>query len=208
MTYSFLGETIDLGVMASHEGNNLQAVIVACQVGTLNARVRVVISNNSLSRALRRAEKYDIPAIHLSSVTHPNKNALDRAIMSTMIRHRVQLVVLAGYMRKLGESMVKAYPNRIINSHPSLLPLHGGSGMYGDLVHEEVISEGDRESGITIHVVDEEYDNGPVVAQVRVLVNVEDTIDSLRNRIQSREHDFWIDTLIKIQSGEIDLDKL
>ena len=208
MTYSFLGETIDLGVMASHEGNNLQAVIDACQDGTLNARVRVVISNNSLSRALRRAEKCDIPAIHLSSVTHPNKNALDRAIMSTMIRHRVQLVVLAGYMRKLGESMVKAYPNRIINSHPSLLPLHGGSGMYGDLVHEEVISEGDRESGITIHVVDEEYDNGPVVAQVRVLVNTEDTIDSLRNRIQSREHDFWIDTLIKIQSGEIDLDKL
>ena len=104
--------------------------------------------------------------------------------------------------------MVQAYPNRIINSHPSLLPLHGGSGMYGDLVHEEVITQRDRESGITIHIVDEEYDHGPVVSQVRVLVNAEDTIDSLRNRIQSREHGLWIETLNKIQSGKIDLDKL
>ena len=208
MTYSFMGETIDLGVMVSHGGSNLQAIIDACQNGTLDARVRVVISNNSLSKALRRARKSDIPAIHLSSVTHPDKNELDKAITSTMVHNKVQLVVLAGYMRKLGETMLQAYPNRIINSHPSLLPLHGGFSMYGDLVHEEVITQRDRESGITIHIVDEEYDHGPVVSQVRVLVNAEDSIDSLRDRIQSKEHGFWIETLNKIQSGEIDLDKL
>lgn len=208
MTNSFMGGTIDLGVMASHGGSNLQAIIDACQNGILDARVRVVISNNSLSKALRRAKKCDIPAIHLSSITHPDKSELDKAITSTMVHHKVQLVVLAGYMRKLGESMVQAYPNRIINSHPSLLPLHGGSGMYGDLVHEEVIAQRDRQSGITIHIVDEEYDHGPVVSQVRVLVDRDDSIDSLRNRIQSREHGFWIETLNKIQSGEIDLDKL
>ena len=123
-----------------------------------------------------------------------------------MNTHNVDLVVLAGYMKKIGLPLIEYFPNRIINSHPALLPDYGGEGMYGDLVHSAVIRAGETESGVTIHIVDHLYDHGPIIAQARVPVDPQESVDSLREKIQKREHSFWVETIEKIRIGEIDLD--
>ncbi len=197
-----------LGILASHGGTNLQAIIDACKSGRLDAEVRVVISNNSGSMALERAKREGIPQRHLSGKTHPDPAALDLAIRDTLESHGVELVILAGYMKKLGHATLSRYLGRILNSHPALLPKFGGKGMYGSHVHEAVIAAGERVTGVTIHHVDEEYDHGPTVAQCEVPVLDGDTVESLTERVQRREHEFWIETLQRIARGEIELDKL
>ena len=194
--------------MTSHGGTNLQAIINACSNGSIYGKVAVVVSNNSNSRSLKRAHKAEIEAVHLSSHTHSNAKDLDLAIRDAMLIRRVDLVILAGYMKRLGKWLLESFPNRVINSHPSLLPLHGGRGMYGDKVHESVLKARDYESGITIHLVDSEYDHGYVVSQTKVRVSPGETVNSLRNKIQNKEHSFWISTIERIRTGEIDLDEI
>lgn len=195
---------MNLGFLASGRGSNLQAVIEACKSGRLRATPRVVISNNSASGALERARQEGIPAYHLSSHTHGE--GLDEAILRTLQRHEVELVVLVGYMKKLGPRTLAAYRNRIVNIHPALLPKFGGQGMYGMNVHKAVIEAGERESGATIHLVDEEYDHGAILAQTRVPVLPDDTPQTLAQRVLEREHGFLVETLGKIINGEIRLD--
>jgi phosphoribosylglycinamide formyltransferase-1 len=202
------GTFIRLGVMASHGGTNLQAILDACSSGIIYGEVAVVISNNSNSYALERARKVGIEAIHLSSHTHSNPEELDMAIRDVMIKHKVDLVILAGYMKRLGKWILESFPNKVINSHPSLLPLHGGRGMYGDRVHDSVLKSGDKETGITIHLVDLEYDHGSIVSQTKVCVSPGDSVSSLRNRIQKEEHSFWIRTIERIRKREIDLGEI
>ena len=129
---------LPIGVLASHGGTNLQAIIDACADGSLHADIRVVISNNSRSLALERARRANIPTAHLSAVTHPDPAHLDTAIADTLSAHGVELVALAGYMRKLGPRTLSRYRNRILNVHPALLPKFGGRGMYGERVHAAV----------------------------------------------------------------------
>jgi phosphoribosylglycinamide formyltransferase-1 len=195
---------VNLGFLASGRGSNLQAVIDACKSGRLRATPRVVISNNSDSGALERARREGIPAYHLSSHTHGE--GLDEAILETLRRHGVELVVLAGYMKKLGPRTLVAYRNRIVNIHPALLPKFGGQGMYGMNVHRAVIAAGERESGATVHLVDEEYDHGAILAQTCVPVLPDDTPETLARRVLEREHTFLVETLDQIIRGEIRLD--
>ncbi|CAI8039599.1 Phosphoribosylaminoimidazole-succinocarboxamide synthase [Geodia barretti] len=158
------------GVLASAGGTNLQAILDRSASGRLPARVGVVIGNNSRSGALARARLSGIPAFHLSGVTHPRPGALDRAITETLRSHGVDLLVLAGYMKKLGPVTLENYKDRIVNIHPALLPAFGGKGMYGHRVHEAVVRSGVEVSGATVHLVDGEYDTGPVILQRRVRV--------------------------------------
>ena len=201
-------ESISLGILASHGGTNLQAIIDACETGSIDAHVAVVVSNNSKSYSLQRARSSGIPAFHLSSQTHSKKKDLDLAIAGILKKYKVDLIILAGYMKRIGPSVLKAFHNRVINSHPALLPKYGGKGMYGDRVHEAVVKDKSEESGITIHLVDEEYDNGAIINQKIVAVDPFGGVDSVRDEIQRHEHIFWIETLNKIQKKEIDLDKL
>ena len=201
-------EELRLGFLSSHGGTNMQAIIEACQDGRLNARLCVAISNNSRSTALERAEHAGVPAYHLSGKTHADADELDRAILGTLERYVVNLVVLAGYMKLLGPKTVSRYRGRILNIHPALLPKYGGRGMYGAAVHEAVLAAGVQFSGSTIHLVDEEFDHGPIVAQRRVPVAVDDTVESLSDRVRISEHQLYVDTLRKIERGEIDLDKI
>ena len=194
-----------LGVLASHTGTNLQSILDACRTGSLDAEVRVVISNNSRALALERARVAGIPAIHLSNVTHPAPDALDAAIEQTLKCHRVEVVALAGYMKKLGPRTLAAYRSRVLNVHPALLPKFGGQGMYGDRVHAAVLASGDRVTGVSVHLVDEEYDRGPVVSQVEVPVLPDDTPETLAARVLAQEHTLYPKTLQRIASGEIDL---
>lgn len=201
-------EKLALGVLASHGGTNLQAIIDSCRSGAIDAEVRVVISNNSRSMALERARRAGIPTTHLSSATHPDHDRLDEAIAETLQRHRVQVVALAGYMKMLGPRTLDAYRNRILNVHPALLPKFGGQGMYGERVHEAVLASGDSVSGVTVHLVDEEYDRGPVVAQTKVPVLPGDTPETLAARVLEQEHILYPETIQRIATGEVVLDEL
>ena len=186
----------------------MQAVIDACKRGDLDAKARAVISNNSESEALARARRESIPAYHLSTKTCNDAGQLDREILSVLQKHEVQLVVLAGYMKQLGEKTLGAFEGRVINIHPALLPKYGGVGMYGMNVHEAVIAAGDRETGVTIHVVDREYDHGKIIAQCRVPVLAGDTAETLAGRVLEREHTFLVETLKRIIDKEIILPSL
>lgn len=194
-----------LAFFASHRGTNMQAVLDACKAGTLAAQPCVVISNNSDAEALIRAKQEGIPHYHLSVKTHPEPGQLDSEILATLKRHAVDLVVLAGYMRKLGPETLSAFQGRIINIHPALLPKYGGPGMYGAHVHEAVLAAGEQETGITIHLVDEEYDHGVILAQRRVSVLPGDTVATLAARVLAQEHLFLVETLNQIISGELRL---
>ena len=193
----------NLGFLASHNGSNMQAVIDACNEGRLKAKPAVVISNNGDSIALVRAGKEGIPGYHLSSKTHPAPEELDAAILRALVANQADLVILAGYMRKLGAQTLQHFKGRIINIHPALLPKFGGDGMYGIHVHEAVLASGDSETGVSIHLVDEHYDTGTIIAQCRLPVLPDDTVESLAARVLEREHSFLVETIGKIIRGEI-----
>lgn len=190
-----------LGVMASGAGTTLQAVLDARARGELAADVVIVISNNGSSGALARARAAGVPTRHLSSATHPDPMALDRAIRDALREHAVDLVLLAGYMKKLGPETLAAFDGRIINTHPALLPSFGGQGMFGMRVHEAVIRAGVPRTGVTIHWVEAEYDTGPVIAQAELDVLPGDTPESLASRVQSLERAFLVNVLAEFASG-------
>ncbi|MEQ8735189.1 MAG: phosphoribosylglycinamide formyltransferase [Rhodospirillaceae bacterium] len=197
-----------LGFFVSHRGSNMRAVVSACVHGTLQADPVLLISNNRNSPALAWAAEKALPHIHLSPKTEGSEDALDNAHLSALKEARVDLIILAGYMRKIGPKVLSAYHNRIVNIHPSLLPKYGGQGMYGGKVHEAVIAAGERESGITVHLVDGAYDTGAIVDQTKVPVFSDDTAEDLAARVLAKEHKFLSETLVRIVAGEIDLDAL
>ena len=198
---------MNIAILASHFGSTLQALLDAYHDGSLSVTPRLVISNNSGSEALRRAERAGIAAVHLSTSTHPGPGELDRAIVETLQAHDIELVVLAGYMKKLGSRVLERYSGRIVNTHPALLPKFGGKGMYGLRVHEAVLAAGEAESGATIHLVDEEYDTGPVIAQVHVPVLPSDDAKALAERVQHMEKQLLVETLDALGRGELTLSR-
>jgi phosphoribosylglycinamide formyltransferase-1 len=194
--------TMNIGVLASHEGTTLQAVLDACAAGRIAARVSVVISNNADSGALRRARAAGVAAVHLSSRTHPQPSELDEAIRAVLVTNACELVLLAGYMKLLGARTLGAFAGRILNTHPALLPKHGGRGLYGMHVHRAVLAAGERESGASVHLVDRDYDTGPVLAQTRVPVEPGDSPETLAARVQSAERELLVGVLADLASGK------
>ena len=194
---------MNIGVLASHEGTTLQAVLDACANGRIAGRVALVISNNGTSGALTRALSASVPAVHLSAKTHPDPADLDTAIRDALLAAEVSVVFLAGYMKKLGPAALTTFAGRVVNTHPALLPRFGGPGMYGDRVFEAVLAAGETESGISMHIVTSEYDDGPVIAQCRVPVLPGDSVVTLKDRIRARERDFVVETLAAVANGDI-----
>ena len=194
-----------IGVLASHEGTTLQAIIDACAAGALAAKVVTVISNNRDAGALHRARVAGIRVHHLSSRTHSEAEALDAAICQALVEDEADVVVLAGYMKKLGPQTLVRFRGRVLNTHPALLPKFGGKGMYGVRVHEAVLAAGEAQSGASVHLVDEDYDTGPVIAQAEVAVLEGDTPDRLGARVQERERALLVDVLARIADGRISL---
>lgn len=194
-----------LGFLCSHNGSGMQAVVRACREGRLAAEPAVVISNNPGSGALTFAASEGLPHALLNARRHPEPGALDAAIADTLRAHGAELVVMSGYMKKLGPAVLGAYAGRIVNIHPALLPKYGGQGMFGLHVHEAVLAAGDAQTGVTIHLVDADYDTGPILAQASVPVLPGDTPESLRERVLPRELTLLVETLQRIASGEIRL---
>jgi phosphoribosylglycinamide formyltransferase-1 len=168
--------------------------------------VGVVISNNSQSGAIKRAQKMGMPTCHLSRATHPDPEALDRAMTQSLCDHGVDLVVLAGYMKKLGPGLLQTFENRVVNVHPSLLPAFGGQGMFGYHVHKAVLDSGCAVTGVTVHLVDEVYDHGEIIAQQVVPVIKGDTPEMLAQRVLKMEHRLYPSVVRLMAEGRIRID--
>jgi phosphoribosylglycinamide formyltransferase 1 len=192
---------MNISVLASHEGTTLQAVLDACLGHALPARVGLVISNNSESGALARAKAAGVPTCHISGKTHPNPIEHDRQLCARLQTANTDVVLLAGFMKKLGPQTLRAYAGRIINTHPALLPRFGGPGMFGVHVHRAVIAAGDLVSGASVHVVEDDYDTGQILAQRSVEVMTDDTPDTLAARVQDAERRLVVDVLREFAVG-------
>jgi len=192
-----------LGFLASGNGSSARAIVAAIRSGDLEAEAGLLVSNNKGAAALAFAAEAGVPAICIPTQADPQ--AADARLAEAMAAHGVQLIVLSGYLRQLGPATLARYAGRILNIHPGPLPAFGGHGMYGRRVHEAVIAAGVAESGIAIHLVDEEYDRGPVIARRAVAVAAGDTPESLEARVTALEPGFYVETLQAIAVGAIQL---
>ena len=175
---------LKLAVLVSGGGTNLQAVMDAMDAGTItNAQISVVISNNPNAYALERAKNHGIEAVCISPKNFPDRENFNQALLAKIQSYGVDLVVLAGCLVVIPEIMVKAYPNRIINIHPALIPSFCGTGYYGLKVQEGVLARGVKVTGATVHFVDEGTDTGPIILQKAVEVKEGDTPKILQQRV-------------------------
>ncbi len=182
---------MNIAVFASGRGSNFQAILNAIDNGVLPARVSLLVSNKAEAGAFEIARKHNIAAIHLSQHQFPSEDAYVGNMLDLLDRHSVELIALAGYLKRVPTPVVRKFRNKILNVHPALLPLFGGAGMYGRHVHEAVITSGVKVSGASVHVVDEEYDRGPIVLQKTVDVLENDTPESLAERVLKVEHEIY-----------------
>jgi phosphoribosylglycinamide formyltransferase-1 len=178
---------VKLGVLVSGRGSNLQAIIDNIGSGRLSAEIAVVISDQADAYALDRARKYNIPAVHVSAKGYKGKrDAYDAKLVAELQKHNVELICLAGFMRIITPVLIKAFPNRILNIHPALLPSFPGLH-----VQKAALEHGVKFSGCTVHFVDEGMDTGPIIIQAVVPVLDNDTEDSLSERILKQEHNIY-----------------
>lgn len=174
---------LNLGVLVSGNGSNLQAIIDAIGNGLLAAQIAIVISNNPHAYALVRCKKHGITYITLSHEDFASREAFDREMLSILRQHEVELVVMAGFMRILTPEFIRSFPLRIMNIHPALLPSF--PGLEGQ---RQAFDYGVKFSGCTVHFADEKVDSGPIIIQAVVPVHPTDTVDSLAQRIRAEEH--------------------
>lgn len=192
-----------IAVFASGSGSNCQALIDAAHSGELHGEVVLVMSNRSKAMVLERAREAGIDAVYRSKRQFDDDGAYAAALASLLKQYEIELICLAGYLKKLPPSVVQAYLGRIVNIHPALLPDFGGPGMYGHHVHEAVLAAGCKESGVSIHFVTEHYDEGPVIAQMRVPVEPDDTAETLAARVLKAEHALYPRVVAAIADGKI-----
>ena len=178
-------------VCVSGGGTNLQAIMDAIDAGKItNTQILAVISNNPGVKALERAEKYGVPGICMSPKSYPDRAAFNEAFTAKMCELAPDLVVLAGFLVKIPEQMVAKFSGRIVNIHPSLIPSFCGVGYYGLKVHEKALQRGVKVTGATVHFVNEGMDEGPIIAQKAVMVEDDDTPETLQRRVMEQAE--WI----------------
>ena len=175
-----------LGILISGRGSNMKAIVTACAEGSVPAEVALVVANKPQAEGLAWARERALPTALLSHRDYPDREAHDRAVVARLRATQVELVCLAGYMRLLSRTFIDAFPNRILNIHPSLLPAFPGLH-----AQEQAWEYGVRVSGCTVHLVDADLDHGPIVVQRAVEVRDEDTADSLSDRILEQEHEAY-----------------
>lgn len=197
-----------IGVLVSGSGSNLQAIIDAIEEGKISGEIAVVISNKPDVFALKRAEKYHIPTAVISHKDYDDSVSFTSAIVECLLRHQTEIVCLAGFMRILDRLFTDAFPNRILNIHPALLPAFGGKGMYGHHVHDAVIASGAKYSGATVHLVTPETDVGPIMVQGVVNVEDNDTSESLAARVLEVEHKIFPQAVQMLLEGNYKVEGL
>jgi phosphoribosylglycinamide formyltransferase-1 len=189
-----------LAFLASNNGSSFRAIVGAIEAGDLAATPVLAVSNRANAPALEFARAHGIPAHHVATL--PDPAAGDERLASLLAAAGPELIILSGYLRKLGPKVLGAFGGRILNIHPALLPRHGGQGMYGRRVHEAVLAAKEAFTGASVHWVDHEYDHGPVLAQARIPVDPADTPESLESKVMAVEPALYIDVLRRITAGE------
>ncbi|MFT7860637.1 MAG: phosphoribosylglycinamide formyltransferase [Sulfurimonas sp.] len=179
-----------LALLASHNGSNLDAIYEAIKQGALEAELSLVISNNTDANVLKKAQRFGIDNHLINKKTEENP---DEAIIKLLEEYGCDYVVLAGYMKKLSPAITNNFS--VINSHPALLPNYGGAGMYGRFVHEAVIANQECKSGVTIHYVNEEYDEGKIILQKELSLDKDETVESLETKVKSLEKKAIVEAL-------------
>ena len=196
---------LQLGVFASGRGSNFMAILEAIREGNLDADVRLLLTNSPEAGALSIAREHDVSTFVVSKSDFEDRDQFIQAMLSVLDEHGVEFIALAGYMKKIPPEVITAYKNRIVNIHPALLPSFGGKGMYGHHVHEAVIARGCKVTGVTVHIVDEVYDHGPIVMQRCVSVEEEDTPESLAARVLKIEHKIYAEALQLFAEGRVEV---
>jgi phosphoribosylglycinamide formyltransferase-1 len=190
-----------LGVLVSGGGTNLQALLDACAAGTVNARVAVVLSDKPDAFGLERARRAGVPAVHVNPRAYADRVTYNEALREALVAHGVELVVMAGYMRLLGAAVLDAFPSRVVNLHPALLPAFVGAHAIA-----EAFDHGVKITGVTVHLADEEFDRGPIIAQEAVAVAENDTLETLETKIHAVEHRILPAAVAAIADGRVSLD--
>jgi len=194
-------QPLELGFLASRNGSAMRAIVAAIEAGRLQARARLAVSNNRRAPALAFAAEHGVTTLCIPTQADPD--AADARLVQALERAGVELIVLSGYLRRLGPRTLARYRNRVLNIHPGPLPAFGGHGMYGRSVHEAVIAAEASQSEICIHLVDEEYDRGPVIARRPVPVSPGDSAEQLEARVTALEPSFFVETLQALSAGKI-----
>jgi len=194
-----------VGVLASGRGSNLQAIIDAIEAGTLTARIAAVVSNKQDAQALERARRHGMPGVFLDPAQYKDRadsrEAYDRAVLEVLQKHDVELVALAGYMKIVTRVLIAAYPNRIMNIHPSLLPSFPGLE-----AQQQALDWGVKVSGCTVHFVTEGVDTGPIIRQAAVPVKENDTAETLEARILAEEHRIYPEAIQLFADGRLSVE--
>jgi phosphoribosylglycinamide formyltransferase-1 len=187
-----------IAIFASHNGSGFDALYDAILNKKLNINISLLISNNSNSNAIKKAQQRGINNIVINEKKYPNKNIND-IILNKLNESKSDYIFLSGYMKKIDETIIDKYS--IYNAHPSLLPKFGGKGMYGTLVHKAVIESNEKYSGITIHKVTKEYDDGEIVLQKAISIKSDETVQSLENKIKELEKIAIVEAFANIVKG-------
>jgi len=178
-------------VFASGSGTNFQAILDAVEAGQIPARISGLIASKKGIRAIERAKNHGVPYLVLKEKDFNSRDHYVQALLEQLETWNADLLVLAGFLKKVPAEVIDRYEGSILNLHPSLLPKYGGQGYFGKRVHEAVIENGETESGVTVHLVNEEYDDGPILAQEKVTVRSDDTPRSLAERIHKLEYELY-----------------
>jgi len=193
-----MGNLLNIGVLVSGSGSNLQSILDACQSGELKAQVACVISNKADAFALERARSAGIPALHLDHRAHAGREAYDEALVATLREFRVELVAMAGFMRIITPVLLDAFPMAVMNIHPALLPSFPGLH-----AQRQAMEYGAKIAGCTVHFVDPGTDTGPIIIQAAVPLLEGDTEETLSARIQKEEHRIYPEAIRLFAEGSL-----
>ena len=187
-----------IGILASYNGSGFETIQKAIEENKLNAKVVVVISNNTNAGVLQKAQSLNIPNFIINDKRYPGQN-IDDKCARLLKDFECDYIFLSGYMKKIESSLLNTFPNKIINTHPALLPsIYGGKGMYGRFVHEAIINNGEKKSGVTIHYVNEVYDEGEIILTKELEIALNETVDSLEARIKELEKNAIVEAFEKL----------
>ncbi|QND48211.1 phosphoribosylglycinamide formyltransferase [Rhizobium lusitanum] len=196
-------KTLRIAALASNNGSSFRAIADAIAIGRLSASISLLVSNRINAPAFDYAKAHRIPALYIP--TKGVEAEADEVLKEALVAADTELVILSGYLRRLGPKTLSTFEGRILNVHPALLPRHGGAGMYGRKVHQAVLDAREPVTGATIHLVDAEYDHGRIIAATEVRINPSDDVAAIERRVMQAENDLFIQTVQRVAVGELSL---
>lgn len=197
---------MEIGVLISGGGTNLQAIIDGVNKGSIAGNVKLIISDNEDAYGLTRGKEAGIESIYINPQGQDTRS-YSKLLIDEFQSRNIDLIVLAGFLKILSKEFVEAYPNRIINIHPSLIPAFSGKGFYGEKVHKAVLDYGVKYTGATVHFVDEDADTGPIILQDIVKVDPDDTVNSLKEKVLKIEHRLLVEAVKLYCENKLEVDK-